>query len=67
MAERRRVVLPIAPQQYDFQNESTNRFLLQNAIEQTQNDLVNNQNKTDKDSSLAIRRFQFLLMGAGNG
>ena len=62
------VVLPTANPEYDFQNELTMR----RAIERSFNDVSDNfrtiTTKTDKEESLALKRYQFLLMGAaGNG
>tara|TARA_B100000902_G_C27261933_1_gene891296 strand:- start:864 stop:1061 length:198 start_codon:yes stop_codon:yes gene_type:complete len=64
MADYRMVVLPIATAEYDRSNEQVSRTTVTQALQDMQSDVAGNTNKTNKDSSLALRRFQFLLMGA---
>lgn len=59
--------LPVAPQQYDRTNEQTMRRTVEQNAQDVNARLERSIRKIDKPSSLAIRRFQFLLMGAGNG
>jgi len=55
--------LPIAPPEYYRDNEQTMRRTLEQHLNTMRDDIQNNELKKDKNSSLAIRRFQFLLMG----
>jgi len=64
MADYRMVVLPIATEEYNRSNEQVSRATVTQALQDMQSDVAGNTNKTNKDSSLALRRFQFLLMGA---
>ena len=64
MADYRMVVLPTASFEYSQQNEQVSRATVTQALQDMQSDVAGNTNKTNKDSSLALRRFQFLLMGA---
>lgn len=59
--------LPVAPQQYERVNEQTARRTIEQNVQDVSSRLEQSIRKIDKPSSLAIRRFQFLLMGAGNG
>ena len=62
------VVLPTANPEYDFQNELTMRRSIERSFATTQDDFENIENKVGKVESLALKRYQFLLMGAkGNG
>jgi hypothetical protein len=59
--------LPVAPQEYDRTNEQTTRRTVEQNAQDIEARLDRSIRKIDKLSSLSIRRFQFLLMGAGNG
>jgi|TARA_R100000995_G_scaffold73606_1_gene42445 hypothetical protein len=62
------VVLPTANPEYDFQNELTMRRSIERSFATTQDDFEKIENKVGKVESLALKRYQFLLMGAkGNG
>ena len=61
------VVLPTANTAYDFQNELTTRRTLERSFADVQDDLIALSQKVEKEESLALKRFQFLLMGASNG
>ena len=61
------VVLPTANTDYDFQNELTTRRTLERSFADVQDDLIAISQKVEKEESLALKRFQFLLMGASNG
>ena len=62
------VVLPTANTEYDFQNELTMRRAIERAFNEVSDDFRAVTTKTDKEESLALKRYQFLLMGAsGNG
>jgi|TARA_E500000305_G_scaffold93369_1_gene81827 hypothetical protein len=64
MAEQRSVVLPIATQEYDYNNELTNRRTVERSFREVQDTLNVVADKTDKDASLAIRKYHFMFMGA---
>jgi len=64
MAQSRIVPLPVAAKEYNFINEATTRVQIEQLLQEVKNDIVLAKTQGDKDGSLAIRRFQFLLMGA---
>jgi|TARA_R110000765_G_scaffold140456_1_gene241000 hypothetical protein len=45
-------------------NESATRLTIEHTLQEVKNDVVLAKTQGDKDGSLAMRRFQFLLMGA---
>jgi len=55
--------LPVASQEYVYQNEQTMRRTTEQYLQDLRTDVVTNQDKKGKQGSLALRRFQFLLMG----
>ena len=59
--------LPVASRQYDAENEQISRRTIENSFQDLENKVDGNTNKKSKPSSLALRRFQFLLMGASSG
>tara|TARA_R110002074_G_scaffold123907_1_gene260046 strand:- start:200 stop:403 length:204 start_codon:yes stop_codon:yes gene_type:complete len=65
MSQSRVIPLPIATLEYEQQNESTTRLTIEQSFQDVKNDVVLAKTQGDKDGSLAMRRFQFLLMGAG--
>ena len=64
MASQRQEPLPVAPDQYDALNERLNRRTIELVFQTIENDVQLAKTQGDKDGSLAMRRFQFLLMGA---
>jgi|TARA_R110000796_G_C14513266_1_gene430088 hypothetical protein len=64
MSGTRTTPLPIPRPDYDQQEEASTRRILELAIDQIENDIVLAKSQGDKTGSLAMRRFQFLLMGA---
>jgi len=56
--------LPIPTPEYDVNNEATTRRTIEQAMDQIENDVNLAKTQGDKSGSLAMRRFQFLLMGA---
>ena len=64
MAEARRNPLPTAGLQYDPSNEAITRRTLEFALDRIETDVSLAKTQADKEGSLAVRRFQFLLMGA---
>ena len=60
-------VLPTANTAYDFQNELTLRRTIERSFADVQDNITEINQKVSKEESLAMKRFQFLLMGASNG
>ena len=58
--------LPVAASQYDLHNEQTTRRTIEQNLQDAEAKVDRAILKEDKLSSLSLRRFQFLLMGAGN-
>lgn len=58
------VNLPIATRDYDLSNEQTMRRTVEQAYSELRNDVASNELQKSKPSTLALRRFQFMLMGA---
>ncbi len=56
--------LPVPAPEYDVANEAITRRTLEQALDQIENDVELAKTQGDKPGSLAMRRFQFLLMGA---
>ncbi|MAD93984.1 MAG: hypothetical protein CML33_00620 [Rhodobacteraceae bacterium] len=63
----RYTTLPVANKEYEQQNEQVARRTIEQSLQDISSTVEGNTNKTNKTSSLALRRFQFLLMGASNG
>jgi hypothetical protein len=51
---------------YDEQNEAVTRRTLEQRLDDIEQEMEKNKSKTSASSSMALRRFQFLLMGAQN-
>ena len=64
MASVRTNPLPSPPEEYSAENEQTMRRTVEFALQNIENDVLLAKTQADKDGSLAMRRFQFLLMGA---
>ena len=64
MATRRTVPLPTTPQEYQQENEAITRRTIEFTFQTLENDIELAKTQGDKTGSLAMRRFQFLLMGA---
>ena len=56
--------LPVPAPEYDVANEAITRRTLDQALDLIENDVELAKTQGDKPGSLAMRRFQFLLMGA---
>jgi hypothetical protein len=56
--------LPVARPEYDQNNENTVRKTIEFALSNADNEINIAKRQSDKTGSLALRRFQFLLMGA---
>lgn len=64
MAEQRTTPLPVPTPEYSRENEALTRRNLELSFQTLSNDIELAKTQGDKPSSLAMRRFQFLLMGA---
>ena len=64
MAQSKIPPLPLATLEYEQQNEAITRLTIEQALQEIGNDVTLAKTQGDKDGSLAMRRFQFLLMGA---
>ena len=62
--QTRSTPLPVPPTEYDARAEAINRRTIELTLDQIENDVVLAKTQGDKEGSLAMRRFQFLLMGA---
>ena len=62
--QTRTTPLPVPTPEYDASAEAINRRTIEIAMDQIENDVVLAKTQGDKEGSLAMRRFQFLLMGA---
>ena len=56
--------LPKTEQEYRHLNETVTRRSIEQHFEDLRVDVVSTRDILEKDGSLALRRFQFLLMGA---
>jgi len=56
--------LPLAASEYNQHNESVTRRSIEQTLQDVKADVELAKTQGDKDGSLAMRRFQFLLMGA---
>tara|TARA_R100001369_G_scaffold40070_2_gene66149 strand:- start:187 stop:384 length:198 start_codon:yes stop_codon:yes gene_type:complete len=64
MAQSKTIPLPLTTLEYEQQNEAITRLTIEQALQEIENDVTLAKTQGDKDGSLAMRRFQFLLMGA---
>ena len=56
-----------APQEYQEYDESMSRRTIEQNFEDVSSDIHSVKIQADKDSSLSLRKYQFLLLGASNG
>jgi hypothetical protein len=59
--------LPIAYAVYEISNEQSMRSTAEKAFDDLRMDVIDNRDFRHRPASLAIRRHQFLLMGASHG
>ena len=59
--------LIVAPSEYDETNESVSRRTVEQNFQDVSSDIQSVKTQSDKDSSLSLRKYQFLLLGASNG
>ena len=56
-----------APQEYQEYDESMSRRTIEQNFQDVSSDIHAVKIQADKDSSLSLRKYQFLLLGASNG
>ena len=56
-----------APVEYQETDESMARKTIEQNFQDVSSDLYSAKTQNDKDSSLSLRKYQFLLLGASNG
>ncbi len=61
------ISLPKADREYTQSGEQIMRRTIEQTAEGLRADIFDTREQTDKVSSMAIRRFQFLLMGSSSG
>tara|TARA_R100001377_G_scaffold79211_2_gene57341 strand:- start:2879 stop:3085 length:207 start_codon:yes stop_codon:yes gene_type:complete len=62
----RSLTLP-PPPMYQKEEESIFRKMVEQNFEDVSSDIHSIKTQEDKDSSLSLRKYQFLLLGASNG
>jgi len=60
-------VLNSAPVEYEESDESISRRTIEQNFQDVSSDLHSVKTQGDKDASLSLRKYQFLLLGASNG
>ena len=56
-----------APHEYEEYDESMSRRTIEQNFQDVSTDIHSVKIQADKDSSLSLRKYQFLLLGASNG
>ena len=56
-----------APHEYEEYDESMSRRTIEQNFQDVSSDIHAMKVQADKDSSLSLRKYQFLLLGASNG
>jgi hypothetical protein len=56
-----------APHEYEEYDESMSRRTIEQNFQDISSDIHTVKIQADKDSSLSLRKYQFLLLGASNG
>ena len=59
--------LNIPPEAYEQEDEGISRRTIEQNFQDVSSDILATKTQTDKDSSLSLRKYQFLLLGASNG
>ena len=59
--------LNVAPEDYEQYDEGLSRRTIEQNFEDVSTDMNAQKQYIDKDASLALRKYQFLLLGASNG
>ena len=56
-----------APQEYEEYDESMSRRTIEQNFQDVSSDIHSVKVQADRDASLSLRKYQFLLLGASNG
>ena len=56
-----------APREYEEYDESMSRRTIEQNFQDVSSDIHSVKIQADRDSSLSLRKYQFLLLGASNG
>ena len=56
-----------APAEYEAFDESMSRRTIEQNFDEVSSDINAAKTQSDKDASLSLRKYQFLLLGASNG
>jgi hypothetical protein len=56
-----------APHEYEEYDESMSRRTIEQNFQDVSSDIHSVKVQADRDSSLSLRKYQFLLLGASNG
>jgi hypothetical protein len=67
MALKRYRSLNEAPAEYEAFDESMSRRTIEQNFDEVSSDINAAKTQSDKDASLSLRKYQFLLLGASNG
>ena len=59
--------LNIPQEEYEQEDEGISRRTIEQNFQDVSSDILATKTQTDKDSSLSLRKYQFLLLGASNG
>ena len=59
--------MDLAPPNYEESQEATFRRTVEQNFQDIATDIHSTKIQADKDSSLSLRKYQFLLLGASNG
>ena len=59
--------LNVAPREYEEYDESMSRRTIEQNFQDVSSDIHSVKTQDDSDSSLSLRKYQFLLLGASNG
>jgi hypothetical protein len=59
--------LNVAPEEYEQYDEGLSRRTIEQNFQDVSSDIYSAKTQDDKDSSLSLRKYQFLLLGASNG
>ena len=59
--------LNVAPEDYEEYDEGLSRRTIEQNFQDVSSDIHAVKTQDDKDTSLSLRKYQFLLLGASNG
>ena len=59
--------ISIAPKEYEQDDENLSRQAIDQNFQDVSSDVHSIKTQSNKDASLSLRKYQFLLLGASNG